>query len=316
MRKPLLAIALLGLLNASPAMADSAPSIQTPNVLVSIKPLHGLVAAVMKGIAEPGLIVSGTNSPHGYAMKPSDMRALEAAQLVVWVGKDFETWLERPVGKAKATLAMGEVAGIRTLPTREGGVWEPHDHGHDGHSHEEHAKEDGEEIDGHLWLDPDNAGRLVDAVATRLKTLDPAHAAVYDSNAAETRQKLVALDAELTAKLAPLAGKPYVVFHDAHQYFELRYGLTPAGAITIDPERPPSAKRMAALRDRLKTAGAKCVFREPRFAGSTVQALAEASGARIGQLDPEGALVQPGPDAYFILMRGLGDSLFDCLSGH
>ena len=308
MRKPLLAVTFLGLLSTAPAMAQSVPA-----VLVSIKPLQGLVAAVMAGVAEPGLIVSGTNSPHGYAMKPSDMRALETAQLVVWVGRDFETWLARPVERVKNRLAMEDIPGLQTLPTREGGVWEPHDH---GHGHEEHGTAETGEIDGHLWLDTDNAGRLVDAVAARLEALDPAHAALYRTNAADTRHRLEGLDAALTTKLTPLAGRPYVVFHDAHQYFEKRYGLTPAGAITVDPERPPSPRRMAALRDRLVATGARCVFREPRFSGPTVQALAEAAGARIGQLDPEGALVAPGPDAYFSLMTALGDALADCLSGH
>ena len=309
MRKPLILVTLMGLLYTAPALAEPTPTVSAPAVLVSVKPLHGLVASVMKGVGEPGLIVSGTNSPHGYAMRPSDMRALEGAQLVVWVGKDFETWLERPIAKAKTVLTMEALPGIRTLPTREGGVWEAHDHGH-----EQHGKDDGDEIDGHFWLDPDNAGLLVDAVAARLKALDPAHASLYESNAADTRQKLAALDRDLTTKLAPLAGKPYVVFHDAHQYFEKRYGLSPAGAITVDPERPPSAKRMASLRDRLKTTQAKCVFREPRFASPTVQALADASGAGIGQLDPEGTLLQPGPDAYFMLMNGLAESLSHCLA--
>ena len=306
MRKPLITLALACLLHATPVLAGSAPA-----VLVSVKPIHGLVASVMKGVAEPGLIVSGTNSPHGYAMKPSDMRALDSAQLVVWVGKDFETWLERPVAKAKSLLTMETLPGIRTLPTREGGVWEAHDHGHE-HGH--HDKDEGDEIDGHFWLDPDNAALLVDAVAAKLKALDPDHATIYDANAAETRQRLESLDKSLTAKLAPLAGQSYVVFHDAHQYFEKRYGLTPAGAITDDPERPPGARRMAALRDRLKSTKAKCVFREPRFTSPTVQALAEASGAGIGQLDPEGTLVEPGPDAYFILMNGLAESLSHCLA--
>ena len=163
-------------------------------------------------------------------------------------------------------------------------------------------------------MDPDNAALLIDAVAARLIQLDPPHAALYASNAADARRKLEQLDKDLTARLAPLAGKSYVVFHDAHQYFEMRYGLSPAGAVTVDPERPPSAKRMATLRDRLKSSGAKCVFREPRFASTTVQALADASGAKIGQLDPEGTLVQPGPDAYFTLMNGLGESLSHCLA--
>ncbi len=309
MRKPFVAAALCGLFLASTAQAAEPPAI-----LVSIKPLHGLVASVMKGVAEPGLIVSGTASPHGYAFKPSDARALEKARLVIWVGKDFETWLERPVGRASENLAMEDIAGMIRLPTREGGAWEAHDHGHEHEDHHDHADHD--EIDGHLWLDPDNAGRLVDAVAARLAAIDPDRAGTYAANAAATRRRLAEVDGQLAAQLAPLAGRPYVVFHDAHQYFEKRYGLTPAGAVTVDPERPPGARRMAILRDRLKAAGASCVFREPRFAGPTVTALAEAAGARIAQLDPEGALVDPGPDAYFVLVKGIAAALVDCLSAH
>ncbi|CAA7626168.1 zinc ABC transporter substrate-binding protein [Magnetospirillum sp. SS-4] len=308
MRKSLLAAAFLGLLTAGPAMADAPP----PDVLVSIKPLHGLVAAVMKGVAEPGLIVSGDASPHDYAMKPSDARALERARLLVWVGKDFEGWLKKPAAKARHRLTMQEIPGMTRLATREGGVWDSH--GND-HGHKDHGKDDHDETDGHLWLDPDNAARLVDAVAGRLAEMDPARADRYKANAAETRKRLADLDSTLAARLKPVAGKPYVVFHDAHQYFEARYGLTPAGAVTIDPERPPSAKRMAALRDRLKATKAACVFREPRFAGPTVQALADAAGARIALLDPEGALAEAGPDAYFTIMTAIADSLADCLSG-
>jgi zinc transport system substrate-binding protein len=320
MRKSMLA-AILGALSLAlpiPAAADTAP----PSVLVSIKPLHGLVAAVMKGVAEPGLIVSGTASPHDYAMKPSDARAVERAQLLVWVGSDFEGWLKKPAARVKQRLAMQDIPGMTRLATREGGAWDSHEdgHGHNGHDkggHDKggHGKDGHDETDGHLWLDPDNAARLVDAVAGRLAGMDPPHAENYRANAAETRKRLAELDSTLAARLKPLAGRPYVVFHDAHQYFEARYGLSPAGAVTVDPERPPGARRMAILRDRLKATGAACVFREPRFAGPTVQALAEAAGARIGQLDPEGALAEPGLDAYFTIMTAIADSLTDCLSG-
>lgn len=309
MRKSLLTAALLGLI-----LARSAAAAEAPAVLVSIKPLHGLVASVMTGIGTPGLIVTGASSPHGYAMKPSDRRALDKAALVIWVGKDFETWLERPLASVKGKIAMQDIPGMTILPTREGGVWESHDHGHAGHKNDEHKDDDHDEVDGHLWLDPDNAARLVDVVADRLKTIDPTHAATYAANAAETKSRLGKLDAELKTRLTPLAGKPYVVFHDAHQYFEKRYGLTPAGAMTVDPERPLGAKRLAALRDRLKTAGASCVFREPRFGEAAARTLADGALIRTGLLDPEGTMVDPGKDAYFDLMNGLGTALSDCLS--
>lgn len=301
MRKSLLITTTFALLLTRPVLAE------VPAVAVSIKPLHGLVATVMQGVGEPSLVVAGNASPHTYALKPSDARALAKAKLVVWVGPHFEGFLAKPLKGRKDTLAMTAIPGMTLLEGREGGVWEEH--------HDEAAHHHDDETDGHLWLDPDNAARLVTAVAERLAGLDPEHATAYRANAEAARKRIADVDAGLASRLRPLAGRPYVVFHDAYQYLETRYGLTPVGSITVDPDRPPSAKRMTALRDRLKGAGVACVFREPQFAGRTVDALAQAAGARVGVLDPEGGQVEAGPDAWLRIMAGLGASLSECLSG-
>jgi zinc transport system substrate-binding protein len=290
-------------------LAHGAARAEAPPVLVSVKPLHSLVAMVMEGVGRPGLIIEGPVSPHGYALKPSDARAIQAARLVVWVGPAFEPWLTHAMAEGRENLALLSLPGLIRLDAREGGAWEPHHHGH-----EEHAAGAADETDPHAWLDPRNAMLLVEAVAERLSALDPEHAARYGANALAARRRLEGLDAELAARLAPLANRPYVVFHDAHQYFERRYGLDPAGAITVDPERPPGARRMAQLRDRLKEAKAACVFAEPGTSRAAARALADAAGARLGQLDPEGLLAAPGPDSYVQQMRALADSLAQCLS--
>lgn len=301
MRKTLAtALILVGL--SAPAAAEP------PSVLVSIKPLHSLVAAVMEGVAEPGLIVSGSASPHGYAMKPSDARTATRAQLVVWVGPAFESWLDRPLAGRKDTLALLSLPGLIRLESREGGAWDSHDHDH------KHEQSGHDETDPHAWLDPRNAALLAGAVAKRLAAMDPANAARYEANAEALKQRLAAMDSEIAARLAPVARQPYVVFHDAHQYFEARYGLSPAGAITVDPERPPSAKRMAQLRDRLKKAGAACVFGEPGAPASTAKTLADSAGAKLGRLDPEGLLVPPGKDSYVLQMQGIATALAECLA--
>ena len=298
MRKSLLVAATV--LLAWPALAE------VPTVAVSIKPLHGLVSMVMKGVGEPILVVSGNASPHSTALKPSDARALAKAKLVVWVGPNVEGFLAKPLKGRNDALAMMAVPGMTLMAGREGGVWAEHAH---EAAHQEN------ETDGHLWLDAGNAVRLTASVAERLAALDPEHAATYAANAEAARARIAAVDAALAVQLKPLAGRPYAVFHDATQYFEARYGLSPVGSITVDPDRPPSAKRMAALRDRLKGAGVACVFREPQFAGSTVDALAQAAGARVGVLDPEGGLVEAGPEAWVTIMTGMGRSLSECLSG-
>ncbi|MGE5546231.1 MAG: zinc ABC transporter substrate-binding protein [Solirubrobacterales bacterium] len=306
MAKPLAVLTMIAALAASPARAEA------PRVAASIQPLHSLVAAVMRGVAEPALVVRGAASEHTYALKPSDARMLEQAQLVVLVDPHYEGFLAKPLerlaGRAEI-VAMADLPGISRLPQREGGVWEADEH---GHGHDVH---DGASFDGHLWLDPANAEVLVAAVAARLSALDPAHAATYAANARTETERLRQLDASLKTKLASVQGQHYVVFHDAYQYFEYRYGLTPAGAITVDPERPPSARRLAELRDRLTRTGATCVFREPQFPAPVVETLAKAAGARVGVLDPQGATLPPGPDLYPALMTGLADGLTSCLSG-
>lgn len=295
------------------AIASLPAQAEPPKVAASIQPLHSLVAAVMKGVAEPGLIVSGSASEHTYALKPSDARRLEAAHLVVLVDEGYESFLAKALKARKgrvAVLAMADLPGVTTLPARQGGLWDGEPPDGDHHHEHQHGHSD---IDFHVWLDPANAKVLVAAIADALAGLDGANSARYARNAAETAARLDALDAELKARLAPAAGRPYVVFHDAYQYFEARYGLNPAGAITVDPDRPPPAKRVAALRDRLKAAGAACVFREPQFPAPIVDTLARSAGARTGLLDPQGAALPPGPDQYFRLMMGLADGLTGCL---
>jgi zinc transport system substrate-binding protein len=142
----------------------------------------------------------------------------------------------------------------------------------------------------------------------------PAHAAAFKANAQTLRAKLDALAAELGRELQPIADKPYIVFHDAFQYLERRYGLNVVGSVSINPEVPPSAKRLMELRRKVLSLGAVCVFAEPSFDRRLVDNLIEGTTARVGTLDPEGAALEPGPDLYFALMRKLAGSLKSCLA--
>jgi zinc transport system substrate-binding protein len=104
-----------------------------------------------------------------------------------------------------------------------------------------------------------------------------------------------------------------VVFHDAYQYFEHRYGVSAVGAITINPTVRPGARRLGEIRERLEHLDAACVFAEPQFEPALVDTLIEGTSAGKGVLDPLGAALEEGPDQYFGLMHGLADSLVECL---
>ena len=169
------------------------------------------------------------------------------------------------------------------------------------------------ELDLHLWLDPYNAIAIVRATATALAKADPQNAASYRRNGAELIEDLEALDREIAETLAPIRGRPYLVFHDAYQYFERHYRLSAAGAVAANPERSPGARRLSEIRSKITALGAVCVFTEPQFRPAVVETLIAGSNARTAVLDPLGADLPAGSEAYFAIMRGLAASLRDCL---
>ncbi|MBB4347793.1 MULTISPECIES: zinc ABC transporter substrate-binding protein [Rhizobiaceae] len=301
----------------------------TPDVVVSIKPIHSLVASVMKGVAEPKLIVEGAASPHTYNMRPSNAAALQNADLIFWVGHGMEAFLEKPLealGSKASVVTLEDAPGLTKLKFREGGVFEPeaeeegHDHGHSHGAAQEHAdgEDDGdhdhEGNDVHLWLDPMNAKAMAAEIEKQLVQADAEHAATYQKNAAELMGKLDTLDAELKAELSPIKDKPFIVFHDAYQYFEHRYGVKVAGSITVSPETMPGAERVKEIHQKVEDLGATCVFAEPQFEPKLVKVVTEGSKAKSGVLDPEAGALKEGPELYFDMMRGLATSLKTCLS--
>ncbi len=319
---------IVTLLLASAAMIASSNAMAAPNVVVSIKPIHSLVAAIMQGVAEPELIVDGGASPHTYALKPSNARAIEGADVVFWVGDGLEKFLEKPLHSlaGKATVVeLDDAKGLEKLPFREGGPFEGHDHGdHEGHDHaaeagddhnhdDAHKHEEGE-YDMHLWLDPSNAKAMAVEIEKTLMTADPANAKSYQENTKKLMDNLDALDKEITQTVAPIKDKPFVVFHDAYQYFEHHYGVKTAGSITVSPESIPGAERIKQIHAKVKELNATCVFAEPQFEPKLVNVVIEGTNAKSGTLDPEAATLEAGPDLYFKLMRGIATSLKDCLS--
>lgn len=279
---------------------------QGPRVVVSIKPLHSLVAGVMQGVGEPQLLLQGGGSPHGYVLRPSEARLLNEAQLIVWVGHQLESFLKKPLatlgGKARQLELAAELESL-LLPVRAGGNWEADTH-NPGHGHEAHGQQD-----QHLWLDPLLAKQIVARTAVALAAIDPAHQSQYQDNAARLQQRLDQLHEQLKSRLAPVRKIPYVVFHDAYQYFESAYELSAVGSLTIDPERKPGAKRIREIRQRIQTLQARCVFSEPQFEPRLVTTVTEGSDARSGVLDPIGAALPAGPEAYFLLLNALADNL-------
>ena len=305
-----------------------AAAAQAPIAVASIKPIHSLLAGIMEGVGRPVLLVRGGASPHTFSLRPSDAQALEDADIVVWVGEDLESFLVQPLDALASDayiLELSRAADITLLRFREGGAWderddedegrragagdeegEAHVHREDGHEH--HSGE----YNMHLWLDPANAEVIVDSMAGALSRIDPERTSVYGENAAAVKARLRALDEELKETFAAVRDREFIVFHDAWQYLDTRYGLRAVGSVTVNPDRAPGAARLSEIRDKITEADATCVFAEPQFEPRLVRTLVEGTGAGTGTLDPLGAALEDGPDLYFTLLRANADTFRDC----
>lgn len=291
----------------SPQLSAASTSGRFPRVVVSITPFYALVAAVMEGAGTPELLVKPGSSPHEYALRPSDMQRLIDADLVFWGGPALETFLVKPlsVPKAHSQLIVGldNTPNLLLLPVRHDAAWDPHEDTSHSHAH----------LDMHFWLDPRNAIALTNAIAQNLIQIDPQHTQLYKKNATQLIQRLKKLDTHIATELKTVKGIPYIVFHDAYQYFENRYGLTGVGSITLNPEVPPSAKRLNTIRTSIAKSKAVCVFREPQFQPKLVDSLVEDLGVKTGELDPIGQAAQNNPEGYFSLLENLSHAVKHCL---
>jgi len=293
-------------------------------VVTTIKPLYSLVANVMDGVGEPSLIIEGSTSPHSFTLKPSHAKLLEEADLIFWIGEGMETFMEGPLeslAKKAEVVEFMEVESIEKLKFREESIFGDHDDHDDHDDHEEHDDHDDHEehddhdhahgeFDAHIWLDPSNAKEMVHEIAHELGDLDPANKDKYEANAEATIKALDELMNDVSQNINKDA--KFVVFHDAYQYFEERFGVRAAGALTLNTDVLPGAKQVADIQDVIKDKGINCIFSEPQFNPKIISTIAEDTNIKTGVFDPLGANITSDKELYFKLISNLSNQLKDC----
>ena len=334
MSRKLFALSLTATLMGGAAYAD------TPQVAVDIAPVHSLVARVMDGIGKPDLIIQPGASPHEYSLRPSEASALQAADLVFWIGPDLTPWLTDTIGTLASDAVVTELMeadGTIELEFREGALFEAHDHDdhgvdddHDNHGddddHDDHGDDDDHDEaesgheghdhgahDPHAWLSPKNAMNWLNVIAGQLSAVDPDNAGAYFANAAAGRTEIKTLIGEVTATLDPVRGGQFIVFHDAYQYFEMDFDFPASGAISISDASDPSPARIAKIQARIAEQGIDCVLAEPQFNPGLVATVLDGTDAQTGILDPLGSDLELGPAFYPQLIRNLSNVLADCM---
>lgn len=306
---------------------------EVPRVITDLPAIHSLTAQVMGDLGTPALLIDKGADAHSFQLRPSQAAMLADGDLVVWMGPEMTPWLERALTSlAQDTPQLALLAAPETyLRDFDATATDDHadhaaeDHAphaqdapaqdHDDHAQGEHDTHDHGSIDPHAWLDPANARVWLGLIADQLATLDPDNAATYARNAALAQSGIDALDAELTAMLAPLKGRPFVASHDAYGYLIDHYGLSLVGTVALGDASSPGAARLATLRDTVTRTNALCLFPEAQHDPAFLTQLAAETDTRIGgALDPAGTSLDPGPDAYGTLMRQLATTLADCLA--
>ena len=198
-----------------------------------------------------------------------------------------------------------------------------HDHAkeeeHAGHDHEEHAGHEGHDhahdgVDPHAWLDPANALIWTDTIAATLSEIDPDNAAAYAANAEAARAEITAAQAEVTDMLGSAQSASYVVFHDAYQYFEAQFDLSPLGAIRQGDAADPSPARIVELREEIEERGVACALSEPQFNTQMIDTVLEGTDAKTVSIDPLGATIEQGPGFYPNLLKAMATSIASCVN--
>lgn len=329
------------------SLADS------PKVAVDIAPLHSLVSQVMDGVNQPDLIIPAEASPHHYTLRPSQARALADSEIIFWVGEELTPWLEKAmdnVASSAKKVSMLDLESTTTYSFREGATFEKHEHHddhevvenahqehdeheiglidrflslfssenhdyeeHDHEKHDDHDEHMHEGVDPHAWLDPQNAKIWITEITAILSKHDPDNSKTYQSNASKASAELDNLIKQTQDTVSNLGDLKFIVFHDAYQYFEKRFGIAATGSISLGDAEDPSPSRVEAIRDTVKNLKVTCVFAEPQYDAGLVENVFEGSNiASISVMDPLGAEIKTGKMHYSELIQKMAMSLSQC----
>ncbi|MEZ5691671.1 MAG: metal ABC transporter substrate-binding protein [Rickettsiales bacterium] len=279
------------------------------DIVVTIKPLHSLVSAVVGDKAKVRLLLDESNSPHDFQLKPSQMKLIRGADVIFYVDKNFETFMtdiSRAIPIKVKRFSVSDDSGLKLLPVRKGGLWDWHLY---EHNHEETHKQ----YDTHVWLSPENGRLIVNYVARELGKLYPKNRAVYEENSKRYIKKINNIDQKIKEEVSSFNDKAFIVSHDAYQYFEKFYGLNGVGAITFEPHELSSPKRIKEIRDKIRKANTKCILREPQFSDRLIGTVVEGMDIKVVEIDPIGADMAVGEDMYLKLLENIANRLRECL---
>lgn len=285
-------------------------------MIATIKPVHSLVAAVMKGVAEPDLLLEGRATPHSFQLSPDHTKRLSKADVVFLINRRMESFLgpslKGLVSKRAAVTELSGLPGVVLRPMRSDPLQVFPQTGSD--TDLPVSLIDGQVPDFHIWLSVHNAIAMTKGIAAVLCKVDPPHCGAYESNAVDYADVLRFAEKRLDRRVAGLRGRRYVISHDSIQYFEIEHNLGRGIPIMLSPEGLPGVKRLHRLRRAIDSLAINCVLIEPQFPQELAKMVTENKVMRVANIDILGADLPAGPEAYLTILNRLADQLASCLA--
>lgn len=301
------------------------PMMANADVLASVKPLGFIASAVANGVTDTQILVPAGASPHDYSLKLSDIQKVKSADLVLWVGEDIDSFLEKPVSQIdrQKVITIADLTEIKPLLAQahhehfheDDGHEHNHKHEHkSGHAHHHDHDHEGLSTNWHIWYSPAISQIVAQKVADKLILQFPAKKELITKNLADFNRTLAEQSDKIKAQLAPFKEKGFFVFHDAYGYFNDAYGLKQTGYFTINPLVAPGAKTLAHIKEEIAEHRVNCLFAEPQFTPKVIESLAKGTSVNVGRLDPIGDSVSLGANSYANFLQATADSYAQCLS--
>lgn len=288
-------------------------------ILSTIKPVHSLVSAVGGDLVSVEQIIPNNASPHHYSLKPSDLRKISKAALIFRIDPELESFLNKSLRNVSEdkVITLTKSDKLTLLEAKASHEHDNHNEGeeHDEHKDDEHAedKHEVEELDYHLWLNPNNAIAMANTIRDSIIKIAPEHSEQLTENTKLLTANIKAQDQEIIKQLKDVQNTPFLVMHDAWQYFTNHYQLKQLGTISAQERLKTSARALSKARATIKNSDVKCLLAEPNLKQRTLATLTENLPVNITQIDPLGREIPETSLAYPQLLQYTADKLLSCL---
>ena len=273
----------------------------TPSIVVSIKPIHSIVTKIMDGVTKPELLLDSNSSAHTFHLKPSQIKMISNADLVIVISENFELGLRKALKNINedSHLKISELDQLIIHNSRGEAIY--------------NKNEDSSKFDFHLWLDVNNMQLIATYISNIISELDPKNEHIYSENLKELNLELDELKEQIKQQLAPVSSTPFAIYSDTLQYFEKNLELKRPVIITPFHGAGLSIKRTIDAKRKIKDLNISCLIYDTEVKAKQLRVLSEGLNLKSFKIDILGNEFTPGLDQYFNLMKKISSQLSLCL---